>query len=192
MKKLKKILWGLSFITLLGLSPKAHSFFEVNGLYMTDSFDLTAEGAYSTMLLDVAIGFSLDRQKKYGVGWNYSMHSITSELNGVEDSYSSTHMGPRFIWNLGREQSWTWGLTYNLKLEGTHQITGDSEYTLRGASLKTDFTYNIHLGTYSRLGLRFNYLASRYSERLQGETDYETVSQTRTLMYPSASFTYLF
>lgn len=174
------------------MAPRAHAFFEVNGLYMTDGFDLTAEGAYSTMLLDVGLGFSLDRQKKFGVGWNYSMHTITSELNGVEDAYSSTHMGPRFIWNMGKQQNWTLGLTYNLKLEGTHQITGEPEYTLRGSSIKADLSYNVHLGTYSRLGLRFNYLSSTYVERLQGESNYETVSQTRSLMYPSASFTYLF
>ncbi len=169
-------------ITFLG--GGASAYVELNGFYFSDSFKPSTQNQSSWMLLDVSLGFSVDRNSRYRVGWNYTMHTITEKVDTADLSYSTAQMGPRFIYSLDKAGLWTLGLTYNLNVTTTFN-DGSGAKTLRGTSLKVDFGYSFYLNEVSQLGLRLNYATSLYSESLVGSTDYSTISSNRNLIYPT-------
>jgi hypothetical protein len=174
-------------------SQEALAYIELNGFYYSDTLTATgANQAASRMLIDASIGFSIDKGGRYLAGWNYSIDT-TSDTTGTNTyAYSSTQMGPRFIFMIDKDHRWCLGLTYNLVTSATYSATGGTSYTWTGTDYKVDAGYNFPTESGIVIGAKLNYSLASYTSQLVGSSTYSTISYSKTLMYPSVSLFYGF
>jgi hypothetical protein len=173
-----------------GFARQAHAYIELNSFYSSEGLTTDSTTAATRMIIEGSIGFGIDKNRRYNVGWAYAMHSST-DSGSAEVTYSSAQMGPRFIYMIDRDKRWSLGLGYYLVSSATFKGSG-SEEKWKGTVIKADLGYNFPLSDDFFLGLRVNYSGATYTERLVGDTDYTKVSYTRTAMYPSIYLYYSF
>lgn len=183
------------FLGLLTISfvemDTAEAYIELNGFYSSESLTAGTNATNSRMFFDFSIGFAVDKKARYLVGWNYSMHSAADGTSTTQ-TYSSTQMGPRFIWFVDKDNSWSLGLGYYLVTNATFDSGGGTTEKWKGTAIKADFGYNFAVGSQSYAGIRLNYSMANYNEKLVGETTYSTVSYSKTAMYPSIYYIFVF
>ena len=177
------ILFFIAVSIIFSAPTKAHAYLEINGFYNTDNFKNSSQNNNSQMLYDASIGFAIDKKAFYLAGWNYTGHSTTKTTTTTE-SYSSTQMGPKFIFFFGKPKMFSLGLAYNIQTKATFN-NGTQTYTWKGTGLKADFGVNFPIGETTYFGLRLNYASASYNEQLVGGSSYTQVSYTRVFMYPS-------
>lgn len=170
---------------------RAEAFVELNTFYTTESFSTGSASTENRMFIDATLGFAIDNQSQYLVGWEYTMHTVNNQSSTATTAYSSSQMGPRFLWILNRAKTWSLGVAYLLVTKGTYTTTGTSE-AWTGTAIKADGGYNFVLSEKSMIGLRLNYSSASYTSKLVGSTTYSTVSNAAVYMYPSIYFIYLF
>lgn len=173
------------------ISPRAGAYIELNAFYIGDSFNTGATVSSTRMFVEGSLGFAIDRKSQFLVGWNYGLHTTSESANSNSTTYSSTQMGPRFIWFLTRSKSWSLGLAYNLVTKADFNSDGNSTESWSGTALKADLGYNFSLGESSYLGVRLNYSSATYTSKLVGSTDYSEISNVVTSTHPSIYFIYL-
>lgn len=181
MLNLVKVFFILFFIAI---NMPAHAYLELNVYYNSDSFKNEETNSNTIMLYDASVGFGIDKKGYYNVGWNYSGSSTSKSDGTTTETYSSTQMGPRFLFFFDKAKMFNLGLTYNISTKGSFN-DGNTTYTWKGTALKADFGVNFPIGETTLLGLRLNYSAASYNEQLEGSANYSTVSYNRTFMYPS-------
>jgi len=161
---------------------------DLNLFYFTDGLVAAEESTYGATLYNAFIGFDLGREGRYQIGWNYSSHSTEIVENASTVTYSSTQMGPGFVYYVGKRRNWRLSASYNLVTEGTYQRTGGTEEALRGSSINADFGYQIRFESAMSIGFRINYVSTSFSESREATT-VEDVSYSKSLIYPSAALT---
>jgi len=164
---------------------------DLNLYYFTDGLVAAEESTYGATLYSAFIGFDLGREGHYQVGWNYSSHATETVENTTTVTYSSTQMGPGFVFYMGKKRNWRLGASYNLVTEGTYQRTGGTEEALRGSSMNADFGYQLRFESSLSIGFRINYVSTSFSESREATT-VEDVSYSKSLIYPSAALTFEF
>lgn len=184
-------LLGILFSLLLVLLParKANAFIELNAFYFTDTMAAATSPTSSRMFIEGTLGFMIDKNGQYLVGWAYGMFNSTDN-NGTAITYGSTQMGPRFVWNMDKQHHWSLGLGYYLVTNATYN--GGSDEKWKGSAIKADVGYNLDIADRFQLGLRLNFSTASYTEKLVGDTTYSTIAYTRTFMYPSIYSIYMF
>lgn len=189
---MKQILVFLSFIlAIFSFGQRTDAYIELNAFYIGDSFNVGSTSTSSRMFVEGSLGFAIDRKSHYLIGWNYGMHTISEDANSVSSSYSSTQMGPRFIWFFTRSKSWSLGFAYNLVTKSEYKSGTNSTESWSGTAFKVDLGYNFAIGDSSFLGVRLNYSSATYTSKLVGSTDYSEISNSVTSTYPSVYFIYL-
>ncbi|MES2963342.1 MAG: hypothetical protein V4760_05595 [Bdellovibrionota bacterium] len=177
----------------LALSHTAHAFAEINLFYFTDAMSASATTANNRMNYEISVGFAVDKKNQYLVGWGYNtLTSSDTGASGVASTYSSTQMGPRFIYAIDKNNEWTVGLAYYLVTNATYDDGSGSSVKWKGTALKFDFGYNFPASGNFLIGVRMNYSSASYTEQLVGSTTYSAVGYTRTSMYPTLYGIYLF
>lgn len=171
------------FGVLFGVRP-AQAYIEFNAFYLSDSLATTETVASTKMFIEGAVGFSIDRKGTYLVGWNYSLYS-TSDSSTTTDTYSSSQMGPRFLFMLDKGHNWSLGLGYYLVTTATFSSGAGGEQKWKGTALKADIGYSMDVSESVKFGVRMNYSSASYSEQLVGETDYSVVTNSRSHIFPS-------
>jgi hypothetical protein len=178
-------------IMLLLQTATAHAFFiEGSVFYFSDGLKTTSADSSSQTLFDAALGFDLDHQGRYQVGWSYGLYSTSSSTAGVSSSYSATVMGPQFNVFLGHTKSWEFSLVYGIVTNASVSTAGATAEKWRGSSYKLNVGYLFKLneeGT-SNLGLKLNYLVGMYGENFGSGAAYSKISYTKTLIYPSIAY----
>jgi hypothetical protein len=187
--KLLKILAALLATSIV--SSNSYAYVEANVFYVSDTLGAETNASTTKMFLDFSVGFAIDKKQKYLAGWNYSMHS-TSDGAATTATYSSTQMGPRFIFVLDKENAWSLGVGYYLVTNATYNSGSGTSEKWKGTALKFDIGYNFAIASTSYAGIRLNYSSASYNERLQNETTYSTVGYTKTAMYPSLYYIWVF
>lgn len=182
---------NLTFAIALLLPGKAMAFFELNAYYTSESLATTSTTTNNRMIIEGSIGFKVDKKGSYLVGWNYGMFS-TTDTSTDTTTYTSTQMGPRFIYIIDKDQNWSIGAGYYLVTTGAYKAGSGTEEKWKGTALKLDFGYNHQVSDSFFAGLRLNYSSATYTEQLIGETTYATVSYSKTMMYPSIYTIYMF
>ncbi len=177
------------FIILIS-SSLTHAYVEVSGFYSSDSFTTSSTYGSTAMFLELSVGFKVSKKGHFLVGWNYASYGTTSETT-TSETYTSTQMGPRFIWFFTKNKTWNVGLSYNLVTSAAYS-DGSSEVEWRGTGTKLDVGYNLELSENSMGCLRLNYSTTAYTEEFIGGTSYGTVSYARTHIYPSIAYIYTF
>lgn len=191
----KRVSSSFALVVAMGLgmvvAEPAQAFFEGNFFYATDNETFASNNAQTHMIYNFAVGFSIDKAGKYLAGWGYTGDSQTTTTTSAT-TYSSTQMGPRFIFMLDRRKSYSLGLAYYLSTAASYSAAGGSAETWKGTTLLLDLGYNLEVASDTFFAIRLNYSSASYSERLVGSTTYSTVSYNKTLMYPSLAFLYIF
>lgn len=187
---MKKILIGvlLSFCTS---THAAQLFLETNAFYYSDGLKVGSTTTDTTMLLDFALGFTLDKRGQWVMGWNYSMHTASTSGGSTED-YSSTEMGPKVLYFFDKDRSWSSSFTYNLIVDGSYKASASAAtQTLRGSSMRFDVGYGAPITESLRLGGKIIYNASSFNEEID-TTTLTQVSYSRTFIYPALHLSYMF
>ena len=170
---------------------RAQIYAELNVFYLSDTLNTGSAVVSTRMFIDTSLGFQVDKGGRFLAGWGYSMHS-TSHATTTTTTYSSTQMGPRFVYHIDRNKNWSVGAGYYLVTSATYNSgSGDGE-KWKGTAIKADFGHNFNLTNEFLLGLRLNYSSASYVEKLVGTETYSTVSYTKVMMYPSVYMIYLF
>lgn len=186
----KSLLSRVIFLLLAMSSSKALAFFEFNAFYFTDSLTSSENANQSYTLFDLALGFPIDRQGRYSVGWNFSSYSVENRL-GERSQNNLTMMGPRFLIGINRQKTWTLGLTYNIESSATYRSDSVSQ-TWKGTAIKADLGYNFELTERQFLAFRLNYLAASFNESLEAGDNYSKVNYARSQMFPSLAYLIVF
>jgi hypothetical protein len=189
---MRGLLWILILFCLtLFSTERAAAYAELNFFYMTDALNNGTADTSSKMFAEGSLGFGIDRENRYLVGWSYGLYS-TSNSAATTTTYSSTQMGPRFLWFMTKAKTWSLGLTYNIVSTATYDNGSGSAEKWKGTSIKFDVGYNFPMSESWFVGVRLNYSSASYTERLVGTTTYSTVGYTSALTYPSIYSVYLF
>lgn len=170
-------------------TENASAYIELNTFYMNESMNTGATESSSRMFIDGSIGVSVDRKGHYLIGWNYSLSNVTQSTT-TSTTYSSSQMGPRFIWFFTRSKSWSLGLTYNILTTANYTAESSSAEKWTGMAIKADLGYNFELSEKAYLGIKLNYSTASYNSKLVDSTDYSTISNNASFIYPSLSFVY--
>ncbi len=175
---------SIVFIIFAGMA-QAQAYVELNGFYTSDALTVTGGSAASgRTYFEGAIGFEIDKKGRYLVGWGYASFSTTDTSGGTTTTYSSSQMGPRFLWIIDKKKNWSLGLAYYLVTTGSYAPSGGTSEQWKGTALKADFGYNFPVTEKFHLGLRMNYSSATYTEKFVGEA-YTKVSNTKSAIYPS-------
>lgn len=165
-------------------------FFDSNLHYASDSLKKTTTDTDTKTMYDVTIGFGVSKNNQFMVGWNYTGQSFNSADAGATTTYSTSQMGPRFVFFFDRTRNWRTSFAYNLQTKTTYTAGSNPAEVWKGTGLGADFGYQFEISNGFALGLRLTYSSSTYNESLVNETTYSTISYNRTYMYPSVALTY--
>ena len=172
-------------------APKASAgIVDLNLLYYTDSTTATTVASGSKLFYDVCLGFSVYKNNEIIIGWNYANYSTSETAGTTTTTYSSTQMGPKFIFFLNHDHNWRIGAAYNLISKATYQNGANPSETWKGSAYAIDVGYQFLLSETFLFGARLNYSLSSYNEKLIGAA-YSTISNSQTYIYPSLAVSYL-
>lgn len=188
-----KLIKLLFFFYLFLASQTVHAvtmFFDSNLFYISDSSKITTTDTETKMFMDFGLGFSIDKRSQMQVGWNYSIFS-TSTSGASTTSYSSTEMGPKFVYYFNRDRTWALGLVYNLIVNADFKPNGGDTQKWRGSSMKVDLGYSLPVSESTRLGLHLVYNSTSFNEQVT-DTTLDQISYNRTFIYPAIHLGFLF
>jgi len=179
-------------ILLVGASGRAH--FELSAFYFSTAETAGQNSGVNYLNYDLSLGFSIDRAGQYLVGWGYGNHTASERSSGASSasSYNSTHMGPRFLWMIGKEKNWSLGFGYYLVTQASSNPSGGSTETWKGTTMVADVGYNVPIADKMFVAVRLNYSLASFTERLTDGTTFAKVSYNRTFIYPSLSYVAVF
>jgi hypothetical protein len=177
-------------VGMLVASSPAMAYVELNGFYFSDAMTAATNTTASRMFIEGALGFEIDKKGEYLAGWAYSMFTASDGATATT-SYSSTQMGPRFLYMLDKNKNWSIGLGYYLVTTAKFN-NGTTDETWKGTALKADIGYSYSVSEKFKLGMRLNYGLATYTEKFVGGVTYSSISYTRSFMYPSLYSIYLF
>ncbi len=161
--------------------------FDLNLFYDSGALTTASAANDNKMFIEGAAMFDVMKNPRLVVGWSYGMFSTT---DADSNAISTSDMGPRLGWFIDRTQWWSLFLTYNLLASAAYSPSGGTAQTWRGTSLKFDVGWSPEVSDNLFIGIRLNYYAATYSESLEGSSNYETISYTRSFIYPSFSLSY--
>lgn len=181
------------FFLLIQISKleSANAFAELNLFYTSEASSTGSTVNRGRTFIEGTLGFRVDKAGQYLVGWGFASHSIADTATSSE-TYSSTQMGPRFLWMIDKSKNWSVGLAYYIVTTGSYSGGGGSSETWKGTALHADLGYNLPLDDNLLFSVRYNYSAATYSERLVDSTTYSAVSYNKTFIYPSLAVLYVF
>lgn len=184
------ILRLLALICILFVhAPKAQALgLDIDALYYTDNFTYSEDSSYNRLLWDVGIMFNLDKKGRFVAGWGYGSRHFEEDASGTTTELSITEMGPRFGFYFDKQGAWSLFVTYYLQAKGEYTATDTTE--LRGTSLKGELLFSpVILESFS-FGIKLNYYQSSFGEEIIDSTTLESVSYSRSTIYPSLAFSY--
>lgn len=165
--------------------------FDINLFYMSDTFVGSSESQSTKMMIDFAPTLDLTRRGALVLGWNYGIVSLSESVDSSDSKFSATDMGPKIGWYINRDRTWSLFFTYNL-ISTAKYDDGDGELEWRGTSMKVELGYTIDFGSSLLMGAKLNYYSASYSEELSQSTNFEEISYSRSLIYPSLAMVYRF
>lgn len=179
---------GLTATLLTSAQRAQAAAFETNLFYISDNLEAGDKATGTKMFVDGAILINLTKSGKTLIGWSFGMIS-TSDTGADERTFSLMEMGPKLSYLMGRERHWSLAFTYNLQSTAKYTSAG-GEAEWRGVSYKVELGYTPQITERIWAGLKLNYYLASFGEQLVGSTTYSTISNSRSLIYPSVSFSF--
>ncbi len=179
------------FLMTSVMTVKVRAHIELNAFYTSETLAEATSTNNTRMFVEGAIGFAIDKKMHWNVGWNYSMMNTTDSTSSTT-TYASTQMGPRLLWFMNKDKTWSLGLGYYVVTNATFTGSDGTSAKWKGTAIKADLGYNYPIGETFFAGIRLNYSSASYNERIEGATNYTTVGYSKTAMYPSISTVWVF
>lgn len=180
------------FILISSVEQKveaSNSVLDINTLYFTNTLTQTTEDSNSVTVYSAFAGFNVDKKGYFTLGWNYGAYSTVSTVGATTKTYTSSQMGPGFIFCLDKSREWRLGFAYNLVTVNKYTVTGAVAQEWTGTGMAADFGYQFHFNDSFALGVRLNYSSSTFTKKLIGTTQ-TNVSYSKALIYPSLAITF--
>lgn len=175
----------------LALFPAAASaFVELNAFYYSEAATQATTTSGTRMFIEAAVGFKVDKKGQFLAGWGYATHSHT-DTGTTSTTYTSTQMGPRFVWLIDKDRTWGLGFAYYIVTSASYD-GGSSAETWKGTAMHLDLGYNLPVSEDFLVGLRLNYSSATFTEKLVGSSNYSEIAYAKTYMYPSVAAIYMF
>lgn len=188
---LSRVLLVLGAILFCENSRAVTPVIDVNLFYFTDTLTYSsANSDYKRTFYDLMVGVPLTKSRRIVIGWNYASMTY-SDNPGTETSLKITDMGPKLMYYLNKDRTWVVAFTYNLISTGTYS-SGGTETELRGTSMKVEAGYMPEMWEDILMGAKLNYYKATFKEEVTNQTSLSQVSNSRTSIYPSFSFTFRF
>ncbi len=167
-------------------------YFDTNLYYTSEGLTTAAATTSTRTMYDIGVGFSVGKSNQFQVGWNYTGHATSDSTAGVATTYTSTQMGPRFVFYFDKGLRWRTSFAYNLSTSANYTAGAAAAEKWKGTGLGADFGYQFEVNQAFSIGARLNYSTATYNESLVNGTTYSTVSYVKTFMYPSVGLNFLF
>lgn len=165
---------------------------DANLFYFSDTMSYSSKtSAYQRLFWDAMVGMPLTSKKTWILGWNYDSYSF-SDNPGTATTLTITDMGPKLLTYFDKDRTWVLGLTYNLITTGAYSASGSTGIVLTGSSLRAEFGYSGVITEGVLIGARLNYYKASFNQKITNNATLTTVSDGRTAIYPSISFTFRF
>ncbi len=176
-------------LLILIIIPQANAAFIIQHSFFYNSDEDDVEDfTYSRMNNLLFMGASLNRNQTFFLG--QSVHLISkshqASSSSEESSLSLTELGPRLIYFLDIERTWSFSLTYNPYARGNRTIDGTEE-DISGSSIIGGFGYQLKLTKTLRLGASLNYYMMSVSSKTVSNTKTE-VSESYSTIIPMIDF----
>jgi hypothetical protein len=185
------LLAAVSLVIQICQMESANAFAELNVFYTSEASSSGSTVNRGRTFIEGTLGFRVDKAGQYLVGWGFASHSVADSAASSE-TYSSTQMGPRFLWMIDKSKNWSVGLAYYIVTTGSYSAGGGSSESWKGTALHADFGYNLPLDDRLFFSVRYNYSSATYTERLVDSTAYSAVSYSKTFIYPSLAAVFIF
>lgn len=163
---------------------------DANTFYLSDSLTTASDSTSTSLFWDFAVTINLDKRGQWVIGWAYSSMSI-SQTGTVTSEFSLTEMGPKVGYYVDKSKVWSVFLTYNFQSIANYS---DSSTTAewRGTSLKGEFGFTPAFTEAFHAGVKLNYYQASFSEQFVSGTTFSTISNKRSIIYPTVAFIYRF
>ena len=176
------LLLGFSSLNVRALTVDTSLF------YISDSLSISTNTTNTKILGDLAVTIKLDKKGQWFVGWAYNYISI-SESGTTTSEFGLTEMGPRFGYYIDKQKIWSLTFTYNLQSTADYSSGGTSA-EWRGTSMKGEVGYTPPISETVHAGIKLNYYQANFSEQFVNTTTFSTISNSRSIIYPSIAFIY--
>lgn len=178
-------------LSSLLLNNRAFAFStDLNVFYFSDGLAAASTSSVTRTIWDFALLLNLTKKGDIVAGWSYGSVS-TSDAATTTTTYTSSEMGPKFGYYFDKHLSWVLFLTYNLNTKINYN-NGTTIEEWRGSSLKAELGYLPHVTDEFAAGIKLVYYKPTIAEAIPSSNVLSKVSYSRTLIYPSISFTYFF
>jgi len=185
-------LWKIT--TIIGVylwSFWAHALtLDTSLFYLSDSFSATSDTTSTRIFGEFAVTINLDKKGQWVIGWSYNYMSIT-ESGSTTSDFGLTEMGPKLGYYLDKDYIWSIFFTYNFQSKADYS-SGSSTAEWRGTSMKGELGFTPAFGENFNAGVKLNYYITNFNEEFTSGTTFSTISNSRSLIYPTIAFIYRF
>lgn len=184
----------LSAVFILALPGRADAILPMinaDAFYLSDSFTYSSSSTtVGRTFWDIMVGLPLTAKDRIVLGWNYGSYSF-SDNPGTAKSLTVSDMGPELFLFVDNDRLWGVEFAYGLVTSASYN-SGSTTTTLKGSSLRAGLSRVVPITETFLLGAKLTYYQVSLNEEVTGGTTLATVSDSRTLIYPSFTFTFRF
>lgn len=174
---------GVFAFLLAFARPAMATYLETDFFYYTDNFASATTTSANRLFFEVTLGFSTAKGR-FIYGWDYVSNSAT-DSGTAATSYTSTQMGPKFIWFMNKNRTYSLGFAYLLSSTANYSAGGGAAAeTWTGTVMKADLGYNFWVSDSWTAGFHLNYSQASFNRQLISGT-YTENSYSRTFIYPT-------
>lgn len=191
MKNKDMKIWRLTILALLLIRQPANALTLDFGLfYLSDTLTVDSNTTSTRLMGDFAVTINLDRKGQWVIGWSYNTITIT-ESGDNESEFGLTEMGPRLGYYIDKGKIWSLFFTYNMQSQADYS-SGVTNAEWRGTSMKGELGFTPAFGENYHAGVRLNYFTASFDEQFTDGTTFSTISNKRSIIYPTFAFIYRF
>ncbi len=176
---------GLAFLTVsLLIFEPAHALFEVSAAYASEALATDTSVTSNFSFFDFAYTIRATKGNWFWIGWSFASQASNDTL---QNAFTGTAHGPRFLLQLGKSAAWTIGLNYLLISTGNYTPVGGTASEWQGTTIKADLGYAFELSEESRFGIRLNYVSNSYNKQFTNGA-FAEISYSKSLITPAVAF----
>ncbi len=154
----------------------------------SDNFTTATAATKSETFWQTHLLFTPGTAKRVFLGWSLSGLS-TSDATSSTETFSTSDMGPKVLFVLDKNQTWTLGIAYNLVATASYS-SGSTSEKWKGTSLHADLSVMPEISEGLYAGFKLNYYSMTYTQATVGTTTSD-VSYSRSQIFPTLAIRWL-
>lgn len=154
----------------------------------SDNFTVATATTKGETFWQTHLLFTPGTAKRVYLGWSLSGLS-TTESGTSTVTFSTSDMGPKVLFALDKNQTWTLGIAYNLVATAAYS-SGSTSEKWKGTSLHADLSVMPEVAEGLYAGFKLNYYSMTYTQATVGSTTSD-VSYSRSQIFPTLAIRWL-